>query len=360
MENRGLLFIPDISGFTRFVNEIEIEHSRHIIQQLLEALINANELSLEISEIEGDAILFYKFGEPLELEVLYKQVEKMFRAFHQHLIIYDNRKICQCKACVSAVNLSLKIITHYGEFTYYNIKHFNKLIGKDVIVAHQLLKNDIPQHEYWLVTNNLLCEKKPIELAQWMQWKTSNKVTEIGKINFHYTQLSSLKEEIPPDSISQMELSKKVKMLFVSRDYSIDVKTLCYTVVHFEFRHLWVLGLKAIDEVEHFLPGIGSRHRHVLENGKVIMMYTSSFVYNPEGKTIFSETDEKKKSSVYFIIEKTGAHNSRLTLEFYLQRNMAKQAFFRLFEKKKMEQELLQSLERLDKVVKEMVVPLEF
>jgi hypothetical protein len=70
MENRGLLFIPDISGFTRLVNEIEIEHSRHIIQQLLEVIINANESGLEISEIEGDAILFYKFGEPLELEVL--------------------------------------------------------------------------------------------------------------------------------------------------------------------------------------------------------------------------------------------------------------------------------------------------
>ena len=38
MENRGLLFIPDISGFSRFVNEVEIEHSRFIIQQLLEVL----------------------------------------------------------------------------------------------------------------------------------------------------------------------------------------------------------------------------------------------------------------------------------------------------------------------------------
>ena len=65
METRGLLFIPDISGFTRFVNEIEIEHTRHIIQQLLEVLINANKIGLEISEIEGDAILFYKFGEPV-------------------------------------------------------------------------------------------------------------------------------------------------------------------------------------------------------------------------------------------------------------------------------------------------------
>ena len=61
MENRGLLFIPDISGFTRFVNEVEIEHSRFIIQQLLETLIRANDSNLQISEIEGDAILFYKF-----------------------------------------------------------------------------------------------------------------------------------------------------------------------------------------------------------------------------------------------------------------------------------------------------------
>ena len=30
MENRGLLFIPDISGFSRFVNAVEIEHSRFI------------------------------------------------------------------------------------------------------------------------------------------------------------------------------------------------------------------------------------------------------------------------------------------------------------------------------------------
>ena len=37
-----LLFVPDISGFTRFVNETEISHSRHIIAELLETLIDAN------------------------------------------------------------------------------------------------------------------------------------------------------------------------------------------------------------------------------------------------------------------------------------------------------------------------------
>jgi hypothetical protein len=359
MENKGLLFIPDISGFTRFVNEVEIEHSRFIIQQLLEVLIKANELGLEISEIEGDAILFYKFGEPQDLRLIYKQVENMFRAFHQYLVVYDNRKICQCKACISAVALSLKVISHYGEFTPFSVKQFNKLIGKDVIVAHQLLKNDIPQHEYWLVTKNLLQDTQPPEFAQWMHWDSSTKQTENGEINFLYTQLGELRKEISP-SPPQLELREKVKMLSVSKDYPVDIKTLCYTVVHFEFRHLWYPHIKAIDEVEHFLPGVGSRHRHVLDNGKTEMMYISSFVYNPEGKTIFSETDEKKKSSVYFIAEKTSEHSSRLTLEIYFQRNIIKQTLFNLLEKKKKEKEFRESLQRFDKLVKEMVVPLEF
>src|SRR5215471_3202186 len=125
MNNKGLIFIPDISGFTRFVNEVEIDHSRHIIQELLEVIINSNQIDLEISEIEGDAILFYKYGEMPDLPTIYNQVEKMFCAFHKHLITYDHRRFCQCKACAGAVNLTLKVITHYGEFTGYNVKNFN-------------------------------------------------------------------------------------------------------------------------------------------------------------------------------------------------------------------------------------------
>ena len=144
MENKGLLFIPDISGFSRFVTETEIGHSRLIIQELLEILIESNEIGLEISEIEGDAILFYKFGEPPPVDALYRQVEKMFCAFHKNLLAYEQHRYCQCKACITASTLTLKVITHYGEFAGYRIQNFSKLIGKDVIVAHQLLKNDIP------------------------------------------------------------------------------------------------------------------------------------------------------------------------------------------------------------------------
>lgn len=356
MEKKGLLFIPDISGFTRFVNETEIEHSRHIIQELLEILINANQTGLEISEIEGDAILFYKFGEPPALEELYKQVVEMFCAFHRHLIAYDHRRICQCKACISAINLSLKVITHYGEFTGYNVKNFNKLIGKDIIVAHQLLKNEIEQHEYWLVTKDLLKDKPPVEFEQWMEWNSSAKQTETGEISFHYTQLNQLRNNIPPDPLPQLEPSQKVKVISVSKEYDTDIKSLFYTSVHFEFRNRWLEGVKAIDEVDHFLPGVGTRHRCILENGQIIM-YTSSFSYNPEKKIVFSETDEKKKSSVYYTLEKTGNNKSRLTLDLYLTKNIAMQIMFKLMMKKKMENNFRKSLQNLAELVKEIDVP---
>src|SRR5262249_13257821 len=101
MENRGVLFIPDISGFSRFVNAVELEHSRFIIQQLLDVLLRANDSGLQISQIEGDAILFYHFGEPVALRAVSPQVANMFRAFQQFLAAYDHQKICQCKACLS-------------------------------------------------------------------------------------------------------------------------------------------------------------------------------------------------------------------------------------------------------------------
>ena len=55
-----LFFIPDLGGFTKFVAETEVQHSQHIIQELLEILVDANSLGMKVSEFEGDAVLFYR------------------------------------------------------------------------------------------------------------------------------------------------------------------------------------------------------------------------------------------------------------------------------------------------------------
>jgi hypothetical protein len=57
---------------------------------------------------------------------------------------------------------------------------------------------------------------------------------------------------------------------------------------------------------------------------------------------------------------KNREHTSRLTLDLHLQPHMLRQVLFHRWGKKKKAQEFRLSLERLDKVVKEMIVPLEF
>lgn len=351
MEDRGLLFIPDISGFTRFVNQVEIRHSRLIIQELLEVVINANQLGLEVSEIEGDAILFYRFGDSPELPKIYQQVEQMFLAFHRHLVAYEHRRLCQCTACASAINLTLKVITHYGEFTGYHVRNFNKLIGKDVIVAHQLLKNDIDQHEYWLVTDTLLHEDPP-DLAQWMQWMSSTRRTEEGEIPFHYTQLGPLKDEVPPDPPLDLELPGKMKMVSTSRVYDMDLLNMLHITCCFDYRHRWQAGTKGVSEVDYQLPRIGNHYKCILERSEEKMV-TSSFSFHPN-HVVFSETDEKKKSAVYFVLEKVSDNKTKLTLEYYLDKNVLSNLLFSIAKKKKVAAAYEESMTKLVDFVQEM------
>ena len=359
MENKGLLFIPDISGFTRFVNETEIGHSRLIIQELLELLINANSIGLEVSEVEGDAILFYKIGESPDLKEIYKQVEIMFRKFTKHLLDYDNRRYCQCKACNTAIDLSLKVITHYGEFTGYQVKNFNKLIGKDVIVAHQLLKNEINQHEYWLVTKNLW-ESSPDEqtsFAEWMEWNSSIKKTDSGEIPFHYAQLSPLKNEITKEPLilnSGSDISNKIKMLSFSKDYETDIITLFHASGDFNNRHRWMHGVKKVEEVNHFLPRVGMRCRCVMDDGQT-NIYSSSYSYSPN-RIEFSETDEKNESVTNYILENSGS-KTKLTINFYIKNNFVNQFLFKLTKQKKTEEMFNKSLINLVELVKEIKLP---
>lgn len=350
MENKGLLFIPDISGFTKFINETEIDHSRLIIQELLELLINANHIGLEISEIEGDAILFYKFGPSPGIDEIYKQVQTMFCAFHRHLAAYEYRRYCQCKACISAVNLTLKVVTHYGEFTGYNVKNFQKLIGRDIIVAHQLLKNDIEQHEYWLVTKNL-AQDDPPNFAQWMEWKGSIKKTDTGEIPFKYTQLSQLKNEVQPEPTLDVHLNKKRKMISVSREYESAIIPLFHATGTFAYRSQWMDGVKDVEELSHYLPRVGMKGRCKLANGE-ITIFSSSYSFSPE-HIEFSETAEKENTTTCFTLDKVDEHKAKLTIDYYIPKGILNPLRFKWQDQKKLEESLQQSLRNLEPVVTE-------
>lgn len=355
MENKGLIFIPDISGFSRFVTEMEIEHSRLIIRELLEILIDANCTGLEVSEIEGDAILFYRFGERPLLEEVYAQVKEMFEAFHKNLMVYESRRFCQCKACLAAIDLTLKIITHYGEFAEYRVKNFNKLIGKDIIVAHRLLKNDIANHEYWLVTDELISNNPLPGLAEWIKWNNSTKQTEGGEIGYHYTQLGDLKKNLVYNPVKKPDLSNKTKAITHTRVYETDIITLLHAAADFNYRNRWMYGVKEVEVENHFLPRIGLRCKVISDMGE---SYTYSSYFSFKNDRIeFSETDEGMETLFHYTLEKLSNQKTKLTFDYYIRKNLVSKLIFNLKNKSTVKASITKSLQNLDRLVSQIRMP---
>ena len=148
-QGNGLILIADISGFTKFVRETDVIEGSKITRILLSSIMDSNILHLEVSEIEGDAIFFYKYGELPSVCSIIKQYELMLDNFNAKLrkikVHYKKR-----------LELSLKVIVHVGTMTEYNIGNFKKLYGESVIEAHRLLKNPIRSKSYVLLTDDLI------------------------------------------------------------------------------------------------------------------------------------------------------------------------------------------------------------
>src|SRR6266571_5607298 len=78
MAESATILIPDISGYTEFLTKTELVHSSHIINELLEAILAANSGEFVLSEVEGDALLLYRKGKPIEADALVRQCLSMF------------------------------------------------------------------------------------------------------------------------------------------------------------------------------------------------------------------------------------------------------------------------------------------
>ena len=63
----GPLVLADISGYTSFVAETELEHSAVLVRRLLNAIVASLKGRLEMAQLEGDAVFFVGEGVPVEL-----------------------------------------------------------------------------------------------------------------------------------------------------------------------------------------------------------------------------------------------------------------------------------------------------
>ncbi|MGQ0546990.1 MAG: DUF2652 domain-containing protein [Betaproteobacteria bacterium] len=295
----GLLFVPDISGFSDFVNATAVTHSRHIIEELLETLIDANELDLEVSEVEGDAILFYRFGPAPSAGALFAQVKRMFIAFHAYLRRYDTQRICRCGACAGAGGLGLKIIAHQATISQARVREHVKLFGQDVIAVHRLLKNNVPQREYVLLTRALADAWPPGAAPEWAGRESGSCEYDIGTLAYDYVPLEPLRSQVPAPKVEDFgvpgarihafscEVTVKAPMEFVF-EVATDLPA----------RLEWMDGVKRVELPDPGVNRIGTRHRCLID--MTSPMVVTSAIAHAEDSITFTETDEKRMGCAVF------------------------------------------------------------
>ena len=146
MTQQGFLIISDISGYSKYVNELELEHARDSLAALLNILIQHTQSPLVISKLEGDAVFSYApAGGFLQEQSLLDMIDSTYASFRKALELMVLNTTCTCKACRNLPNLDLKFFVHFGSYITQKLGNFNELVGNDVNLVHRLAKNHIKE-----------------------------------------------------------------------------------------------------------------------------------------------------------------------------------------------------------------------
>lgn len=144
MTQTGYLVISDISGYSKFLHDSELDHARDSLSDLLNLLVERTRSPLRIVELEGDAVFSYApEGEVGDGDALTAMIEDAYIAFRRALNLMVVNTTCTCKACRLLPTLDLKFFIHYGSFARQDVGKHHKLVGNDVNLIHRLLKNSV-------------------------------------------------------------------------------------------------------------------------------------------------------------------------------------------------------------------------
>lgn len=161
MNEEMYFFIADISGYTAYMlkNQTDLAHGTIIVSELMGSLVKQVHIPMEISKLEGDAVFLYLRKDKIPLEFLHdtqllaNKILSLFQAFATKLRSLQYSKVCACGACSNIEQLNLKMVAHYGLASINKIGSFRELTGVDVIIAHRLLKNQVQEKRYVLMTD---------------------------------------------------------------------------------------------------------------------------------------------------------------------------------------------------------------
>jgi len=169
----GYLMLADISGYTSFVAQTEIDHAHLALSLLLETIVEKLSSLLTIFQLEGDAVFAYVEADRLpEGKSLLGLIDQTYLAFREKALALYAGATCPCRACKALPTLDLKFMVHHGDFIIRQVAGIQHLLGTDVNLLHRLSKNHVSESTGWrgyaLFTNQGL-ERMQTDKASFVQ-----------------------------------------------------------------------------------------------------------------------------------------------------------------------------------------------
>jgi hypothetical protein len=173
-----------------------------------------------------------------------------------------------------------------------NIKKQEKLFGRDVIISHRLLKNNIKNEEYILLSEAYLSTQDQNELSKIAGWEKVIKgkidYEHLGTLNYFYLDISDLKNTI---NIIEPSLPKDIGNSKIKFKIYIDTPPdfVLGIITNFKFKPNWITILQDIQFNERTIPRIGGIHKCLMSDiffKPVLIDYQSVYLNKEKTKYI--------------------------------------------------------------------------
>jgi uncharacterized protein YndB with AHSA1/START domain/class 3 adenylate cyclase len=135
--------IADISGYTGYLADVELDHAQDILADLVGAVVSALRPDFRLAKLEGDAAFMYMTAETVDGSMLLDTIERCYFGFRRRRRDVRQATSCECNACSRIPDLDLKFVVHFGTAIQHKVAGQQELVGSDVIVVHRLLKNAV-------------------------------------------------------------------------------------------------------------------------------------------------------------------------------------------------------------------------
>lgn len=180
--------IADISGYTKFMAETEINHAKGIIEDLFAAILPLFRAPMAISGLQGDAVFAYAFeSEIVSRQYMVDLCEAVYCTFARRKQQIAINSQCTCGACSGTDALDLKIIVHHGECVIQETAGRKELAGPDVITAFRLLKNGVKEKTGLSAYALMTCDAvKAMHMEEFFDVETTytEEIEHIGSVEY--------------------------------------------------------------------------------------------------------------------------------------------------------------------------------